>query len=111
MPVENHPAIRHRVEKRLTKIEAGVPPHGEPEIPRASQSKRENQPDAHNARRTHPIFSRVVQVHRPEEAGEQNRRRPEADPIRERELRIPSKQKLFEQANENEKHTSELQSL
>src|SRR5580704_822709 len=99
--IKAHTAVRHRIEKSLAKIETCMPSHHKPEIASAPQGKGEYQSDGHDARRAHPIFSRVSQVHGAKGAGKQNRRRPESDPIGKCVLSVAAEQELFEQTRKN----------
>src|SRR5207249_7441695 len=75
--------------------------HHPPPFPTRRSSDLKYQSNHHNRRRTHPTFPGIAEMDCPERYGKQDRRRPEADPVSQSKLRIPTKEKFFEEANEH----------
>src|SRR6516225_9183307 len=101
MPLEDHAAVWHRVEERLSVVESRVHAHAEPEIAGAFQREAEDQPDGEHSGGADPALPRIAQVHQAKGSGKNHRGGPKADPFGQGILRIASEEKLLEQSNNN----------
>src|SRR5215469_17381489 len=95
-----HPAIGNGVKEALAPIPCGVEAHREPQASSSPQGEAEKQTDAGGGEQPWPLLASIPQVNRSECGRQDNRGRPKADPSRQGELGIATKQELLEQADQ-----------
>jgi len=76
------------IEKRLSKIKARMPTHGEPEVAGPSQSECQQDPSGDHASRSHVTLAWIPEMHRAEQNGKKYCRRPESNPSCQCVLRV-----------------------
>ena len=111
MPRKNRPTIRHRIKKRLSPIPCHMKSHRKPQAPRAPQRQTKEKSNRRRRQQSRPLLAPIRQMDQAKSTGQHNRRRPETNRPRQRELRISAKQKIFKQSHQQKVSCPERRKL
>src|SRR5215831_4645014 len=107
MAGRKHPAIGNGVKEAFAPIPCGVEAHREPQASSSPQREAEKQTDTGGGEQPWPLLASIPQVNRAECSRQGNRGRPKAEPSRQGELGIATKQELLEKADQQKKTSPE----
>src|SRR5580692_7748840 len=107
MPRRYSAAVGHRIQIALAPIPCSMESDSEPQISGATQSQAQKQSDSRDREQSKPVFARISDVQKRKKSRKHQRRGPETNALRQRELRIAARKKLLEQSDNQKKYSPE----